>query len=98
MRSSVYQVCLVALMSKLVWISPAAGQEREATVAGIARDSSKSPLQGALVRLDPGGKRAVTDNQGQFRITDVDPGDYTLSVSYVGLASFTQSLKVDAGA
>jgi TonB-dependent receptor len=84
-------------MSSLLWISPAAGQEREATVAGTARDSSKSPLQGALVQLDPGGKRAVTDNQGQFRITDVDPGDYTLSVSYVGLASFTQNLKVAAG-
>lgn len=84
-------------MSTLLWQSTAAGQEREGTIAGVAKDSSKSPLQGALVQLDPGGKRAVTDNQGQFRITDVDPGDYTLSVSYVGFAPFTQSLKVAAG-
>jgi hypothetical protein len=97
MSRSVYKVCLVALISNLLWMSPAAGQEREAAVAGTARDSSKSLLQGALVQLDPGGKRAVTDNQGQFRITDVDPGDYTLSVSYVGFAPFTQSIKAAAG-
>ena len=39
----------------------------------------------------------MTDAQGQFRITDVAPGAYTLTVSYVGLAPFTKEIKVEAG-
>src|ERR1700681_3748647 len=94
MRKSLYTVCLVALMFTLLWLIPAAGQDRGGTVTGVAKDSSTSTLQGALVQLDPGGKRTVTDSQGQFRITDVVPGDYTLTVSYVGFAPFTQNIKV----
>src|ERR1700681_1085331 len=97
MRKSLYTVCLVALISNLLWMIPAAGQDRSGTVAGVAKDSSTSTLQGALVQLDPGGKRTVSDSQGQFRITDVVPGDYTLTVSYVGFAPFTQSIKVAFG-
>src|SRR6202163_4805340 len=97
MRKSLYTTCLVALVSNLLWMIPAAGQDRSGTVTGVAKDSSTSTLQGALVQLDPGGKRTVSDSQGQFRITDVVPGDYTLTVSYVGFAPFTQSIKVAFG-
>src|ERR1700681_591641 len=97
MRKSLYTVCLVALISNLLWMIPAAGQDRSGTVAGVAKDSSTSTLQGALVQLDPGGKRTVSDSQGQFRITDVVPGDYTLTVSYVGFAPFTKSINVQSG-
>jgi hypothetical protein len=43
-------------MCSLLWLTPASGQERDGTVAGTAKDSSKSSLQGALVQLDPGGE------------------------------------------
>ncbi len=72
-------------------------QSTNGTVTGTAKDSVGSPLQGALVQLDPGGKQAATDNQGQFRVSDVAPGDYTLTLSYVGFTPFTKSIKVDAG-
>jgi TonB-dependent receptor len=72
----------------------AIAQSARTTVSGVAKDSGGSVLQGARVQLDPGGKQAVTDNQGQFRIPDIAPGDYTLTVSYVGLAPFSEPLKV----
>jgi len=84
-------------MSNLLWLIPATGQERNGTLAGTAKDSGGLALQGALVQLDPGGKRGVTDNQGQFRITDVASGDYTMTVSYVGFAPFTKSINVTGG-
>jgi hypothetical protein len=72
-----------------------AAQSSRATVSGTARDTSQSALQGARVQLDPGGLRAATDAQGQFRITDVPLGDYTLTVSYVGLQSFYAANQID---
>ncbi|MCU1258125.1 MAG: TonB-dependent receptor, partial [Bryobacterales bacterium] len=75
--------------------SNAVAQSPRGTISGVAKDSSGSPLQGARVQLDPAGRQAVTDNQGQFRISDVPAGDYTLGVSYVGFASFSTKLVVD---
>ena len=97
MRRSMYTVCLAALMSNVLWLTPAMGQERNGTVAGTAKDSGGLSLQGALVQLTPLGKQAATDNQGQFRITDVAPGDYTVTVSYLGFAPFTKSITVAVG-
>src|SRR5579863_754799 len=97
MRRSLYTVCLAALMSNAFWLAPAIGQERNGTVAGTAKDSGGLALQGALVQLAPTGKQAATDDQGQFRIADVAPGDYTVTVSYVGFAPFTQSIAVAGG-
>jgi TonB-dependent receptor len=79
----------------LIWLPLASAQPANGTVIGTARDSGASPLQGARVQLDPIGKQAVTDSQGQFRIADVPPGEYTLTVSYVGLADFTKSIRVE---
>ncbi len=97
MRKSLYTVCLVALMSNPLWLTPANGQERNGTVTGTAKDSAGLTLQGARVQLDPLGKQAVTDNQGQFRITDVAPGDYAVTVSYVGFSPFIQKITVAGG-
>src|SRR5579863_3168397 len=97
MRRSLYTACLAALMSNVLWLTPVMGQERNGTVAGTAKDSGGLSLQGALVQLAPTGKQAATDDQGQFRITDVPPGDYTVTVSYVGFAPFTQTITIAGG-
>src|SRR3954447_24913107 len=83
-----YSLFVKALLCSLPWMPLALGQSSSGTVAGTAKDSGASALQGALVKLDPLGKQAVTDNHGQFRIADVAPGDYTVTVSYVGFAPF----------
>jgi hypothetical protein len=73
----------------------AIAQSGRTAVSGTAKDTAGSVLQGARVQLDP-GKQAVTDGQGQFPIPDVAPGDYTLTVAYVGLSDFTKPLKAEA--
>ena len=35
------------------------------------------------------GRQAATNDQGQFRITDLPAGEYTLTVSYIGFAPST---------
>jgi TonB-dependent receptor len=97
MRNTLCSIAFLGLMSGFLWLPPADAQERDGTVLGTAVDSSRSPLQGALVELSPGGKRAVTDDKGKFRIAPVAPGDYTVTGSYVGFTPFTKSVTVAAG-
>src|ERR1700693_481104 len=88
---------LLALVFTLTMNSPVDAQSGKGTISGTVKDSGNSALQGALVELLPLGRKVVTDNQGQFRITDVPAGEYTLSVSYVGLAVSNVPVVVQAG-
>ncbi len=65
-------------------------------VAGTVKDSGGAVLPGATVKLTPGDASAVSDGQGQFNISDVAPGAYTVTVNYVGFVNFTGSATVVA--
>ena len=88
---------LLALVAIVILGLPALAQERKGTITGTVKDSGNSALQGALVEVLPLGRKIVTDDHGQFRITDVPAGEYTLSVSYVGLAVSNVPVVVQAG-
>src|SRR5882762_2333197 len=88
---------LLALVALVILGLPALAQERKGTITGTVKDSGNSALQSALVELLPLGRKVVTDDHGQFRITDVPAGEYTLSVSYVGLAASNVRVTVQAG-
>lgn len=66
-------------------------------VAGTVKDSGGAVLPGATVKLTPGDASAVSDSQGQFNISDVARGAYTVTVNYVGFVNFTGSVTVVAG-
>jgi len=83
-------VCLVFALSSFA-------QERKGTISGSVKDSASSALTSALVELLPLGKKTASDDQGQFRITDVPAGEYTLSVSYVGFAVSNSTVQVEGG-
>lgn len=97
MRKCIYSLFLVAILCNTLGLLPATAQEGKGSITGTVKDSSNGVLKGALVQLQPSAKRAVSDDQGQFKITDVEAGEYTLTVSYVGLSNFTSTVKVNAG-
>src|SRR6267154_468317 len=97
MRRCVQSLFLVAILFNALWQLPAAAQEGKGSITGTVKDSSGGALKGALVELQPTAKRAVSDDQGQFKITDVPVGQYTLTASYVGLTNFTTTMNVSAG-
>jgi TonB-dependent receptor len=81
-----------------LWLGlPVHAQSGKGAVTGTVTDSGGSVLSGALVELLPPGIKAVSDDQGKFRIADVPAGEYTLSVSYVGLAVSNLPVVVSAG-
>jgi TonB-dependent receptor len=75
----------------------AVAQARKGAIKGTVTDSSGGILKGAQISLDPLGTTASTDVQGQYVINNLDPGNYTMTVTYVGFAAFTKQVTVTAG-
>ena len=73
------------------------GQERNGTISGHVADVNQDVLVGARVELQPNGFAATTDAQGAFTISNLAPGKYTLSVSYLGFKPFSKEVTVASG-
>lgn len=64
--------------------TPASAQARTGSISGTVADTGNAVLPGARIKVDPGGTSTVSDSQGVFAITNVAPGSYKVTVSYVG--------------
>lgn len=63
----------------------------------VSDASNDSPLIGANVVLEGTSQGAATDADGRYSISQVDPGDYTIMVSYIGFKVFKTDVTVKAG-
>ncbi len=97
MRTLLNSVFLVAIMASLAGPTPANAQGSRGTISGTVTDTGKGLLKGAAVDLQPAGKPTVTDTLGQFIINELAPGEYILTISYVGLDPFSQKVTVTGG-
>lgn len=48
------------------------------TISGQAFDSARNPLSGVMISAQ-NGKRAVTDQNGRYELTNLSPGEYALA-------------------
>src|SRR6202165_2979769 len=96
-RTSLHSFFLVVLLCNAISLARAYAQTGRGTIAGTAKDEVNSALVTAPIEVQPLGRKAVSDDQGQFRITDVPAGEYTITASYVGFAPFSTTVKVEAG-
>lgn len=61
---------------------------RAQMLSGTVHDEiSNAPLAGATVILEDRDKGGITDEQGNYLLKDLEPGRYTVTVSYVGYES-----------
>src|SRR5580698_5034018 len=81
----------------LFFAACAFAQSGRGTIAGRAADSEAAVLPGAKVIVEPGSVSVVTDRQGEFTVIDLAPGDYKITVSYVGFLPYSAEVKVVAG-
>lgn len=86
---------LLALCALLGAVAVAQGGH--GTITGRAADRVGAVLAGAQVHLEPGEISTATNGQGEFNFIGLAPGNYTLTISYVGFAAFTEQVKVVAG-
>src|SRR5450432_946591 len=68
----------------------------QTTVKGTLNDKfTRQKLSGATVLLTSTTGvilHTVTDEDGEFRFKDLNDGDYTLEINYVGFTSYVQQL------
>jgi TonB-dependent receptor len=88
-------VLILALQAFLA--TQATAQGGKGIIAGTVKDSGGSILRSAELELQPLGRRSASDDQGHFFISDVPAGDYNLVTSYVGFATASNTIKVNAG-
>jgi TonB-dependent receptor len=72
-------------------------QASKGSITGRVSDSAGAVLQGASIQVQPGGASATSNLQGDFTISDLVPGNYQVTVTYVGFTPFTGDLGVAAG-
>src|SRR5258708_5024192 len=98
-KSVLRVVSAAAVLSLFLMTSAwlAFAQTGRGTVNGRVVDSAGAVLPGARVDLQPRGASAVTSGQGEFSITGLPAGQYSVTVQYVGFASYSGAVTVVAG-
>jgi TonB-dependent receptor len=94
---SVFFTFLAVSLLCVVLTPDVLGQASKGSLSGRVTDPSGGALLGAKITVDPKGISVVSDAQGQFFINDLEPGTYTVTVSYLGFATSTKSVSVSAG-
>jgi TonB-dependent receptor len=90
-------ISLVAFGLLFCGVLPCAHAQTRGAIGGTVTDQSGAVLQGAEVSTKSPALTISTDEQGRFYISNLAPGTYDLTVSYVGLAQFTTKVSVTAG-
>jgi TonB-dependent receptor len=97
MKSFIRLFLIFALcLSSALWQN-AAAQSGKGTISGLVTDVSGSVLQGAEIELQPGPITTASKTQGTYFINDLNPGTYTITITYVGFTLFTKVVNVTAG-
>jgi TonB-dependent receptor len=78
-------------------ISPAPAQAGKGSISGRVSDVAGGVLQGASVKIQPGGFSSVSNGEGQFAITNLPAGSYTVTIFYSGFSLFTKAVSLDGG-
>ena len=57
---------------------------QNSTIKGVVNDNSQEPLTEVTISVKKTNKGAQTNEKGEFEIKNIENGNYTLSVSYLG--------------
>jgi hypothetical protein len=95
-RKSVLGVITVVIFS-LSFHNSVQAQSSQGAIVGHVSDSAGAVVQRARVELQPGAVVATTDQSGDFTISGLAPGEYTLTVSYVGFSIFSNRVSLPPG-
>jgi len=77
---------------------PAAAVGGGGLTGTVSNSATGANLEGAEVRLEPGGGSVLTARDGRFVFSEVPPGQYQVVATYSGLDAKSVSATVEAGA
>jgi TonB-dependent receptor len=96
MFAKAIRISLVLAMLLSPFLAGAAGGNN-GSVSGTVKDAAGAVLQGAQVLLQPTATTVASDAQGNFILSDVRPGSYTVTITYVGFAPSVNTVVVNSG-
>ncbi|MBN1416359.1 MAG: TonB-dependent receptor [Bacteroidales bacterium] len=70
-------------------------EDSKGAITGRVVDSENLPLPGATVFITSLNKGTVADNNGAYRLIGLNPGEYIVTVSYVGFKPIEKSVTVE---
>src|ERR1043165_8452117 len=85
-------LCCVVIQAALVSATAFAQTQTGSTLTGVVKDASGAVLPGVTVEaaspaLIEKTRSAVTDSTGQYRITGLTPGTYTVTFTLSGFST-----------
>lgn len=73
-------------------------QSTDGIIVGRITDASTTtPLPGATIRIEGTKLGAISNRNGEYRITNVPAGNHTLQVEYLGYATMSATVDVNSG-
>ena len=94
-RFDVMKTAAIAFVLLLTMLAPAAAQVESAKVVGTIRDASGAAVTGAKVRVTNVGtnvsRTTLTDSSGDYVVTELPPGTYTLTGEHEGFKRTEQA-------
>src|SRR6266403_3933610 len=98
MRRSLRQLSIVlALQVLALFFTPKTTAAQTGTIRGRIADSTGVPIAQAVIVLDPGGLRATSRDNGDYVISRVPSGGYTVRVRRLGYSTPSASVSVSDG-
>jgi iron complex outermembrane recepter protein len=88
---------LLGLATTLLGYSLTAQSQQTTAIRGRVTTSDGSPAEAVTVGLQGSTQGTITDSQGRYVLERVQPGQYTLVVSALGLKSAEKTVDVVAG-
>ena len=70
---------------------------QKASISGIIIDDKKEPFIGATISLDKTTTATMSDIDGKFKLDNIEPGKYTVVISFVGYITQKQEVNLTAG-
>jgi|GEM_PF-225628 len=71
--------------------------EKTGSIKGVVKDTEGEKLIGANVMIKEINIGCAADRYGNYLITNIKPGEYTLQASFIGYEKYSQKIKIDAG-
>lgn len=73
------------------------GQSQKASLNGHVTDASHAVIQSARVVVNPGSIVTTSNELGNFVVTGLPPGDYTITITSAGFTQRVQTVTLAAG-
>lgn len=94
-KSGVKKVCTLCIF--LCMSLPTVASAQTGLQGTVTDENTDEPLTGATIFLAETEQGTNTDVDGQFQLTGIEPGTYTVQISFIGYDQYQESVTVTEG-